>query len=147
MYFRNILVLLIIMIFSSGCNSTTEIINETNVSNNEAIYTVTTIFDMTMDDFKKFIKDGEYPLQIKLKRYDTLYEGSVVLKILGEKKISRNCTSERCFIIEVKGELGPVESIIFNTLEITDSFIKGWYCRTGPTIDTGCLPFEAVRNN
>ena len=113
------------------------------------IYTVKTIHEMSVKDFiEEYYKADMWdcPLEIELynSQPDSAFEGWVELFLLGWLEI-RNCTEENCFLVDTKGKLVAVESIVFGNLEITETNMKGMYVFSGPTIDALPIEFTATR--
>jgi hypothetical protein len=146
MNIKNISFIILIIILQS-CRSSNEAINSPATPSDYVIYNIVSIKDMNMADFEQYIKGSEYPIQIKLRVNDTLFTGSVTLKKLGERKISNDCTINKCFIINTKGELGDVDCIIFIIEEKTNSYIKGKLSYYGEILDSVSWSFEAVNTN
>lgn len=92
----------------------------------------------------------EYPLEIEFENYRpdvpiNRLTGRVKLSTLGWRKISTTTTEPTIFIVKTIGKLGPVESIIFGFLDITEQNMKGVYCNMGPEFDGCPINFTAVR--
>jgi hypothetical protein len=81
-----------------------------------------------------------YPKMIKLSHFgDSDYRGTVELDSLGVKQIQNyaaGLANHRQFFISTMNELGPVEEIVFGDLQFSDQTLTGYFCPTGPLIDT-----------
>jgi len=90
-----------------------------------------------------------YPKIIKLSyQGDSDYRGTVELDSLGVKPIQTYAADEanhRQFFISTKNELGPVEQINFGDIQFTDQILTGYFCPTGPLIDSVPSAFVAIK--
>jgi len=92
----------------------------------------------------------EYPLEIEFENYRpdvpiNRLTGRVKLSTLGWTKIDTNHTATNSFKVRTIGKLGPVESIDFGSLDITEQNMKGLYYNAGPELDYYGINFTAVR--
>jgi len=125
--------------FLWGCKEST------SPTNAEIEYLVQKIDGLSVEEFTKRIGDYDWPLIIKLKKSQLAppFKGSVKLANLGWQKIDGNCTQGKCFVVNTKSKLGPVESIVFSDIEITATELTGKYSCSGPLIDTPAHEFTA----
>lgn len=90
-----------------------------------------------------------YPKIIKLSyQGESDYRGTVELDTLGVKQIQNyaaGLANHRQFFISTKNELGPVEEVVFGDLQFSDQTLTGYFCPTGPLIDTTPSFFIAIK--
>ena len=116
-------------------------------------YIIQSIDGYLLKDFEGKINAYNWPLEINLKSYQTdstgnyiYFNGEVKLANLGWKVIKNYADytgNKNMFLVDTKGELGPVEFVTFGDLKITEVIITGWFANAGPTIDTPSHTFVA----
>ena len=138
------------LIYNCGKNPVNPILEKT--------YIIQSIDEYPVKEFEKKIKglkDYDCPIEIKFVNYQTdstgnyiYFNGEVKLANLGWKVIKNYADytgNKNMFLVDTKGELGPVESISFDNLEITERIMNGWFANSGPTTDTPNHRFIAIK--
>jgi hypothetical protein len=136
------------IVFSVGENETLHV--DFKLVSKPSTYYMSMIDEVSLQEFAAQVEaypHFDYPLVIDLASdsADSVYWGSVKLARLGWVDIDRTCTEPKCFILDTKGKLGPVEFIVFSSLEISAARIVGYFDPSGPTLDTVPIPFIAYR--
>ena len=135
-------IILTIMILGFSCS------NSSSVDNSVMTFDVTTVHNLSIEEYASNHEGSTYPITITLIDYEpeSDFSGTVYTSKIGLSSITRNCFGGfDCFEIVLDSSYFPFESLVFSDLIINNSQMKGNFTVSGSTIDYVGFEFIASR--